>query len=169
MVKQQIWVQALLKVSKSNRKIWLTEQLSIITPPMWHGQSFLFFLKKTEQQKYFSSSLEKTKRDKTTKTQFWENKTMFVYLNKHQQKHSFYFFAWKQQNKITKQCLISLNKQNKQIHSFLSVLINNKYNKQIFHIPWKIKTKNNVIILCKNKTRKQFQNPLKKQNKKTMP
>ena len=130
---------------------------------------FLSFLRKRNNKNVFSSSLEKTKRDKTTKTQIWENKTMFVYLNKHQQKHSFYFFAWKQQNKITKQCLISLNKQNKQIHSFLSVLINNKYNKQIFHIPWKIKTKKNVIILCKNKTRKQFQNPLKKQNKKTMP
>ena len=130
---------------------------------------FLSILRKRNNKNVFfsSSSFEKTKETKHQK-QFWENKTMFVYLNKHQQKHSFYFFAWKQQNKITKQCLISLNKQNKQIHSFLSVLINNKYNKQIFHIPWKIKTKNNVIILCKNKTRKQFHNPLEKQNKKTI-
>ena len=128
---------------------------------MWHGQSFYLFFY------LFLIPLKKQKGTKQQKHNFEKTKQC-LYILTNTNKNTVFIFCLKTTNKITKQCLISLNKQNKQIHSFLSVLINNKYNKQIFHIPWKIKTKNNVIILCKNKTRKQFHNPLEKQNKKTI-
>ena len=165
MVKQQIWVQALLKVSKSNREIWLTEQLSIITPPMWHGQSFYLLRKRNNKMFFFSFSFffpwknKKGQNNKKTvlrtqnnnlhiltntkKNTIFRNQNNISYLLTNTNKNTVFICACKQQNKPTKQCFISLNKQ------FLCVLEYNKYNKSRFHNPLKTKQENNVIILWK--------------------